>query len=83
MTNANNTIMTNEVKTMQWGEGSVTALQNGKFRFTFRKVTRTGKVANNDYLIHSGIAQTAQDAWKSCEIHNNQTFFQGKQNKAY
>jgi len=84
MTNAKNiSNMTNEAKNFQWGEGSVQELSNGTFRYVFRKVTRTGRIANNDYLIHSGIAQTAQAAWDSCEIHNTQTFFQGKQNKAF
>lgn len=73
--------MTNEAKTFQWGEGSIQELQNGQFRFTFRKVTRTGKIANNHYLIHSGITKTKNDAWESCESQNTQTFFKGKQNK--
>ena len=75
--------MKNETKTFQWGEGSVVELQNGKFRYVFRKVTRSGKIGNNDYSIYSGIAATQEDAWVTCEIYNKQTFFQGKQNKAW
>jgi len=73
--------MTNEAKNFQWGEGSVQELSNGTFRYVFRKVTRTGRVGNSDYLIHSGIAKTLQGAWDFCLIHNKPAFVSGKQNK--
>ena len=75
--------MTNEARDFQWGEGSIQELLDGRFGFTFRKVTRTGRIGNSAHLIEKGITDTAEAAWAGCQGHNKRTFYKGQQNKAW